>query len=67
MLRNLPATADYERVRRIGDKSDSLVHCDMSHFGGLVAAKVIPSLFPYCDLVASSATKALRGPLAAMI
>lgn len=58
---------DYERVRRIADKSGSLVHCDMSHFCGLVAAKVIPSPFPYCDLVTTTATKTFRGPLAAMI
>jgi glycine hydroxymethyltransferase len=58
---------DYERVRQIADKSGSLVHCDMSHFCGLVAAKVIPSPFPYCDLVTTTATKTFRGPLGAMI
>jgi glycine hydroxymethyltransferase len=60
---SLPVAADYERVRRIADQSDSLVHCDVSHFCGFVAAKIIPSPFPYCDLVTTTATKTFRAAM----
>ena len=58
---------DFERVRRIADRTASLVHCDMAHFCGLVAAAVIPSPFPYCDLVTTTTNKTFRGPNSAMI
>lgn len=58
---------DYERVRQIATKVGSLVHCDMAHFCGLVAAAAIPSPFSFCDLVTTTTSKKFRGPDAAMI
>ncbi len=37
------------------------------YFLGLVAAKVIPSPFPFCDIVTSTVHKTLRGPRSGII
>ena len=42
---------DYERMRNIADQhGPAYLMADMAHISGLVAAKVIPSPFPYCDV-----------------
>jgi len=43
------------------------VMSDMAHISGLVAANVIPSCFPYSDIVTTTTHKSLRGPRGAMI
>jgi glycine hydroxymethyltransferase len=58
---------DYERIRKIADSVDAYVLSDMAHISGLVAAKVIPSCFPYSDVVTTTTHKSLRGPRGAMI
>lgn len=58
---------DYERIRKIADSVDAYVMSDMAHISGLVAAKVIPSCFPYSDVVTTTTHKSLRGPRGAMI
>jgi len=58
---------DYERIRKIADKVGAYVLSDMAHISGLVAAQVIPSCFPYSDVVTTTTHKSLRGPRGAMI
>jgi len=58
---------DYERIRKIADKIGAYVLADMAHISGLVAAEVIPSCFPWADVVTTTTHKSLRGPRGAMI
>lgn len=58
---------DYERIRKIADNVGAYVMSDMAHISGLVAAEVIPSCFPYSDVVTTTTHKSLRGPRGAMI
>jgi glycine hydroxymethyltransferase len=58
---------DYARMREIADKANAYLLSDMAHISGLVAAGVIPSPFPYSDIVTTTTHKSLRGPRGAMI
>eukprot|EP00547_Thalassionema_nitzschioides_P013473 CAMPEP_0194243754 /NCGR_PEP_ID=MMETSP0158-20130606/9672_1 /TAXON_ID=33649 /ORGANISM="Thalassionema nitzschioides, Strain L26-B" /LENGTH=500 /DNA_ID=CAMNT_0038979059 /DNA_START=19 /DNA_END=1518 /DNA_ORIENTATION=- len=58
---------DYERVRHIADSVGAYVLSDMAHISGLISAGVIPSCFPYSDVVTTTTHKSLRGPRGAMI
>ncbi|KAG7337289.1 serine hydroxymethyltransferase, partial [Nitzschia inconspicua] len=58
---------DYERIRKIADSVGAYVMSDMAHISGLVSAGVIPSCFPYSDVVTTTTHKSLRGPRGAMI
>ena len=58
---------DYERIRQIADSVGAYVMSDMAHISGLIAAEVIPSCFPYSDVVTTTTHKSLRGPRGAMI
>lgn len=58
---------DYERMRQVADNVGAYLYSDMAHISGLVAAGVIPSPFPYSDVVVTTTHKSLRGPRGAMI
>lgn len=58
---------DYGRMRAIADEVGAYLLSDMAHISGLVAAEVIPSPFPFSDIVTTTTHKSLRGPRGAMI
>jgi len=58
---------DYKRMRDIADKCGALLHADMAHISGLVAAGCVPGPFDYADIVTSTTHKTLRGPRAGLI
>jgi len=62
-----PREWDYARMRKIADRHGAYLICDMAHFSGLVAAKVVDSPFKYCDVVTTTTHKTLRGPRAGLI
>ena len=58
---------DYPRMKEIADASGAWLLSDMAHISGLVSAGVVPSPFPYSDIVTTTTHKSLRGPRGAMI
>jgi glycine hydroxymethyltransferase len=58
---------DYKRFRDIANQNGAYLFADMAHVSGLVAAKVIPSPFEYCDIVSTTTHKTLRGPRGGII
>ena len=62
-----PRVIDFARLRAIADKVDALLHVDMAHFAGLVAAGVHPSPFPHAHIATTTTHKTLRGPRGGMI
>jgi glycine hydroxymethyltransferase len=58
---------EYETMRKTADKTGAYLLSDMAHISGLVAAGVIPSPFPFSDVVTTTTHKSLRGPRGAMI
>ncbi len=62
-----PRVIDFARFRAIADKCGALLHADIAHIAGLVAAGVHPSPFPHCHVVTTTTHKTLRGPRGGMI
>lgn len=58
---------EYAQMREIAEKVGAYLLSDMAHISGLVAGGVIPSPFPYSDVVTTTTHKSLRGPRGAMI
>lgn len=58
---------EYKRMREIAEKVGAYLLSDIAHISGLVAAGVIPSPFPFSDVVTTTTHKSLRGPRGAMI
>ena len=54
-------------MRAIADKCGALLHADMAHISGLVAADVIPGPFEHCHIVTTTTHKTLRGARSGMI
>ncbi|MEM9626139.1 MAG: serine hydroxymethyltransferase [Pseudomonadota bacterium] len=62
-----PRIIDFARFRSIADEVGAILHVDMAHFAGLVAAGVHPSPFPHAHVVTTTTHKTLRGPRGGMI
>lgn len=58
---------DFERLRRIADKTGSLLMADIAHYAGLVAADQYPNPVPWADFVTFTTHKTLRGPRGGVI
>ncbi|KAI9226778.1 MAG: serine hydroxymethyltransferase-domain-containing protein [Piptocephalis tieghemiana] len=58
---------DYARMKEISQGCKAYLMSDMAHISGLVAAGVVPSPFPYSDVVTTTTHKSLRGPRGALI
>ncbi|WP_322866647.1 serine hydroxymethyltransferase [Aquicoccus sp. G2-2] len=63
----IPRQIDFARMREIADSVGALLHVDMAHFAGLVAAGEHPSPFPYAHVATTTTHKTLRGPRGGMI
>ncbi len=57
-----PRVIDFARFRAIADKCGAILHADIAHIAGLVAAGEHPSPFPHCHVVTTTTHKTLRGP-----
>ncbi len=53
---------DFKKFREIADEVGAYLMVDMAHFGGLVAADLIPSPVPHAHFVTGTTHKTLRGP-----
>jgi len=62
-----PRTVETDRFRAIADEVGALLHCDMAHFAGLVAAGLHPNPVEHCDFVTSTTHKTLAGPRSGFI
>lgn len=62
-----PRHLDYKRFREIANENNAILMADMAHVSGLVAAKVAPNPFEYCDIVTTTTHKTLRGPRTGVI
>lgn len=58
---------NYKRFKQIADEVGAYLMADMAHVSGLVATKLAPSPFEYCDIVTTTTHKTLRGPRAGII
>ncbi len=63
----IPRQIDFAKFREIADSVGAILHVDMAHFAGLVAAGEHPSPFPHADVVTTTTHKTLRGPRGGMI
>lgn len=58
---------DYERMRKIADKTGALLMADISHPAGLIARGLLNDPLPHCHVVTTTTHKTLRGPRGGMI
>lgn len=57
----------FDAFAEIAKEVGALLHADISHFSGLVAAGLYPSPFPHVDLCMTTTQKTLRGPKGALL
>lgn len=58
---------DWQRFRKIADKTNAYLMIDMAHVAGLVAAGVYPNPVPFADVTTTTTHKTLRGPRGGLI
>ena len=63
----IPRQIDFAHMREIADSVGAMLHGDMAHFAGLVAAGEHPSPFPHAHVATTTTHKTLRGPRGGMI
>jgi glycine hydroxymethyltransferase len=62
-----PHKIEYKDFRAIADEVDAYLVADIAHINALIIAGVHPDPVPYCDIVASTSHKLLRGPRAGFL
>lgn len=63
-----PRDYDYGAFRRIADEVGAIAMADVSHVGGLIAARVLANPFDFgFDVVTTTTHKSLRGPRGGLI
>ena len=62
-----PRTVEFAKFREVADEVGAVLHGDICHNSGIIAAEMHPSPFPYCHVVSTSTHKSLRGPRGGII
>jgi len=62
-----PRDIDFKKFREIADSVGAFLFADIAHPAGLIAKGLLTSPVPYCDVVASTTHKTLRGPRGGLI
>jgi len=62
-----PREIDFEKIKKIADKTNSIFMVDMAHIAGLVAAGLHQNPVKYADIVTTTTHKTLRGPRGGLI
>jgi glycine hydroxymethyltransferase len=57
----------FSRFAEIAQEVGAYLMADIAHIAGLVAAKLHPDPFPYCDVVTATTHKTMRGPRGGII
>jgi glycine hydroxymethyltransferase len=62
-----PRDIDFAKFREIADSVGAFLFADIAHPAGLIAKGKLTNPLPYCDVVASTTHKTLRGPRGGII
>ena len=62
-----PRDIDFKKFREIADSIGAFLFADIAHPAGLIAKGKLNDPLPYCDIVASTTHKTLRGPRGGII